>query len=176
MAEWWVTCTGITQGPVTDGSGAGPYQTEAKARAAFQAGTRPPGCPDSGSGSWWLEETADIARGGAVWHEVQSASRPRTGGNTGLAAVKGPYKTRADADKALSGLQNPKKIFNDLGIPTGLAAIGNFFNKLGQAHTWIRVGEVLLGLILIAVGVAKITNAVPIATDIAKTAAKVAVV
>jgi hypothetical protein len=38
---------------------------------------------------------------------------------------------------------------------------------LFQAHIWLRVGEVVLGLLLLAVGVAKLTNAVPIATKIA---------
>ena len=51
---------------------------------------------------------------------------------------------------------------------TGLAAIGNFFGRLEQANTWVCVGETILGLILIAVGLAKITDAVPVATAIAK--------
>lgn len=51
---------------------------------------------------------------------------------------------------------------------SGLAAIGDFFGRLGQASTWIRVAEVLLGVILLAVGVAELTNAVPVATKIAK--------
>ena len=38
----------------------------------------------------------------------------------------------------------------------GLSAIGDFFSKLGQANTWIRVAEVLLGLGLIIVGMAKL--------------------
>lgn len=50
---------------------------------------------------------------------------------------------------------------------SGLDAIGAFFSSLGEANTWLRVGEVALGLILIAVGVAKLTNAVPLATKIA---------
>lgn len=56
----------------------------------------------------------------------------------------------------------------------GLAQIGDFFAALGQASTWVRVGEVVLGLILVAVGVARITKAVPIATKVAKTAGAVA--
>lgn len=39
---------------------------------------------------------------------------------------------------------------------------------LFQASIWIRVAEVGLGVILIAIGVAKLTNAVPVATKIAK--------
>jgi hypothetical protein len=44
-------------------------------------------------------------------------------------------------------------------ITDPLQAIGDFFSKLGQANTWIRVGEVLLGIILLAVGAARITHA-----------------
>lgn len=51
---------------------------------------------------------------------------------------------------------------------TGAALSTNPIGALFQAHIWIRVGEVALGLILIAVGVAKLTNAVPIATKIAR--------
>lgn len=58
------------------------------------------------------------------------------------------------------------------GVAAGLSpfegGILGFLGQLGQAHTWIRVGEVVLGLILIAVGVAELTHAVPIATKIAK--------
>lgn len=49
----------------------------------------------------------------------------------------------------------------------GLAAIGDFFQRLTQASTWIRVAEVLLGLILLAAGTARITRAIPAATRIA---------
>jgi len=44
----------------------------------------------------------------------------------------------------------------------------NPFSALFQANIWLRVGEVALGIILIAVGVARLTNAVPIATKIAR--------
>ena len=42
---------------------------------------------------------------------------------------------------------------------SGIAAVGDFFSKLGQANTWIRVGEALLGIILIGIGLARITGA-----------------
>ena len=51
---------------------------------------------------------------------------------------------------------------------TGLAAIGDFFSRLSQANTWLRLGEGILGIMLIAVGVARMTRAVPAATRIAK--------
>lgn len=49
----------------------------------------------------------------------------------------------------------------------GVAQIGSFFSALAQGSTWIRVAEGLLGIILIAVGLARLTHAVPIATKIA---------
>lgn len=53
----------------------------------------------------------------------------------------------------------------------GLAAIGTFFSSLGETNTWIRVAEVLIGLVLVGVGIAKLTHAVPVATTIAKAVA-----
>lgn len=44
----------------------------------------------------------------------------------------------------------------------------SFFAALMNPNTWLRIGEVTLGLILIAVGTAKLTNAVPVANKIAK--------
>jgi hypothetical protein len=45
--------------------------------------------------------------------------------------------------------------------------ITNPFGAIFQAHIWVRVAEVALGLILIAVGLARLTDAVPAATKIA---------
>ena len=50
----------------------------------------------------------------------------------------------------------------------GVQQIGSFFSALSQGSTWIRVAEGILGIILIAVGVARITHAVPLATSIGK--------
>lgn len=41
------------------------------------------------------------------------------------------------------------------------------FSGFFQGNIWIRVGEVLLGLVLIAVGIARLTKQVPIATKVA---------
>jgi hypothetical protein len=39
---------------------------------------------------------------------------------------------------------------------TGLAAVGDFFSKLGQPNTWLRVAEVTVGLVLLAVALNKV--------------------
>lgn len=49
----------------------------------------------------------------------------------------------------------------------GSAGIADFLSRLTQKNTWVRVAEVAIGIILIAVGVARMTHAVPIATKIA---------
>jgi hypothetical protein len=62
-----------------------------------------------------------------------SPANPNTGGGSNpLNAVMAPFK--------------------------GLEAVGAFFNKLSEANTWLRIGEGLLGIVLIAVGLAKLTG------------------
>jgi hypothetical protein len=41
---------------------------------------------------------------------------------------------------------------------SGLDAIGNFFSQLGQANTWIRVAEFVIGAGLIIVSIAKLSS------------------
>jgi hypothetical protein len=110
---------------------------------------------------------------------IQSKTKPATGQKSTyvVTGVQGPFSTKAEAEKAAKGYSG---IINKGGVGSGggtssLGQIANFFSQLGQANTWIRVGEVVLGLILIAVGLAKITHAVPVATEIAKTASKAAI-
>ena len=62
------------------------------------------------------------------------------------------------------------------GITGLIAKAGTFFDDLTSKNFWLRTGEVILGLILIAVGVAKLTHVVPAATAIAKTVGKTAAV
>lgn len=103
-----------------------------------------------------------------------------------LPAIGGPYPTQAEAQAALvseqknvanqknadptnpfagkdliPGVPNP---LNPIAAPlTGITAIGDFFQRLTQANTWIRIGEVVIGILLIAVGISKISGAVNIA-------------
>ena len=94
-----------------------------------------------------------------------------------LVKWKGPFATEAEAKAAQNPKQQSPNPASDLataaknasgGPLAGLAAIGDFFQRLTQANTWVRIGEGILGLILLAVGVARITHAVPVATKVAK--------
>ncbi len=80
------------------------------------------------------------------------AVNKQTGGSSSNAISTPPAPTTpGDVAAGVSGA---------LGIKDPLA-------PLFQNNIWLRVGQVALGLILIAVGVAKLTNTVPIATKIA---------
>jgi hypothetical protein len=98
---------------------------------------------------------------------------------TVITNILGPYSTQAAAQAAASNpdlsvtgattsgaATNFSFLPNPLDYLKGIAA---FFDDLGSANLWVRVGEVVLGLMLIAVGVAKLTHAVPVATKIAGT-------
>ncbi len=56
------------------------------------------------------------------------------------------------------------------GVGSGLASLGSTFSILPNIATWVvRVAEIALGLVLIAVGVAKLTSIdIPYASKIAK--------
>lgn len=78
---------------------------------------------------------------------------------------KGPFATEAQAKAAQNPRQQSPNPVTDLTTAakdsqtfSGLAAIGDFFSRLTQASTWIRVAEVLLGLALITVGLAHIAS------------------
>lgn len=93
-------------------------------------------------------------------------SGQKSGGYTKIA---GPYPTQTDAATALAavgasaGIGNATKnsgITSAVAGPlSGIAAVGDFFSRLTQANAWIRIGEVLIGILLITVGIASITGA-----------------
>lgn len=128
---------------------------------------------------WWLIGYLPIT-GPAQWTpfqgtQAQAEARVKLAVNGQL---KGPYATRADAEAAIktlpknlqqtpTGAQQAIQQTVSNAVP-GLQQIGTFFASLGQANTWIRVAETLLGLILIAAGLARITHAVPAATRVAR--------
>jgi len=85
----------------------------------------------------------------------------------GWTAYMGPFTTQAAAQTAqvdpnanttLAGIKAGSAVG---GIPnplTGLAAVGDFFARLTQANTWIRLVEGILGLGLLVVGLAKMSG------------------
>lgn len=139
--------------------------------------------PDGGTnvGLWQLD-----TKGKGAGHTVAQLQNPATNARLTVAGssdgtdwsawatfASGAYKgfLNSSGDVLPSASSAPPVTANQ----SGLAAIGNFLSTLGQANLWIRVGEVILGIVLLAVGVARITRAVPVATKIAKTAGAAAI-
>lgn len=120
----------------------------------------------------------------AVPKIIQAAIQPKAGGD--VEWVYGPYATKADATadlnqpggpswsgsapkpgqpskhpgviSARSGLQDNSSVNPQTSSADPLSAIGDFFSRLTQANTWLRAGEVLLGIILLGVAVARMTG------------------
>lgn len=132
------------------------------------------------NGQWWVVNTSPLS-GTPTIYTVMEGSQDDATHLPDAGGISGPYLSLAAADAVAA--TEPENSTQPTPIPglsvtpgggfqasnplTGLAAIGDFFQRLTQASTWIRVGEVLLGLILLAAGLARITHAVPAATRIA---------
>jgi hypothetical protein len=85
----------------------------------------------------------------------------------GAAGIVSPAAAAASGE-ASSAASNISSAAGNI-LP-GLADIGHFADLLASGSLWIRIGEVALGLLLIAVGVAQLTHAIPAATRVARIA------
>jgi hypothetical protein len=116
--------------------------------------SHPPGC-------YWVQpSTGTIQRQcnpllagllGQVGFVGQSGQQPGIGGHA--------FPTFDDAKKYIA--LNPSvqgKVAKDVQNLGGLQAIGDFFNRLTQKNTWIRVGEAVAGLLLVWIGLSAITK------------------
>lgn len=84
---------------------------------------------------------------GVGWHAYGSLQAMQ-------AAIRANHWPPANAN-AGGASPVPGQISNEAGKAanvTGVTAIGDFFNRLTEENTWIRVGEVLAGLLLLYLG------------------------
>lgn len=91
--------------------------------------------------------------------EAQAVAHPQTM-NYVQAALGG--------EQALTGINVTPGVVTPGSIATGAGDVASVVSGPDWQTIFLRVGEGLLGLLLIAVGVAKLTNAVPAATAIAR--------
>lgn len=134
------------------------------------------------TGSWWvipegflgkLQNAFTVGPALGVWTTVQGPSKPQ-------GAVAGPFATLAEAQAEVTKLNagavaTPGNIAKGAAQSAANVASQDIFGNTNVGHWILRIGEVLLGIVLIAVGVAHVTKAVPLATKIAKTAGMAAV-
>lgn len=97
---------------------------------------------------------------------IQRQGNALLGGLLNSTGWLGPF-TWAEAKANVKGLQAGIGAATPGGLPTvgpggnigkltnplsGVNAIGDFFNRLTQPNTWLRVGEVVAGLLLVYIG------------------------
>jgi hypothetical protein len=90
-------------------------------------------------------------------------------------ATVGTFVGSSLPNAAAGALANTSAVKGAGAVESALTAVPDFLSRLTSANLWERIGEVVIGLILICVGVAHITHAVPIATHIAKSVGAAAV-
>lgn len=157
-----------------------------------------------GKGSWWIAYslqgggTATLVEGTLA--QVKSWSQSKYGksvqfpgtsvninpfsgaglGGSSSAIIIGPFTSKAEAESDAATGNYPANVTgsgNESSITQtipGLAQIGDFFSRLAQANTWLRVAETILGIGLILVGLAHLggnTHIGRAATKIATSAA-----
>lgn len=84
------------------------------------------------------------------------------------------YAKKADAETVAHTASLPAQAGSAKAAVTGaITDTGDFLSRLTSPALWIRIAEIALGLLLIGVGIAKLTNAIPAATKAAKGAAKI---
>jgi hypothetical protein len=83
----------------------------------------------------------------AQWHVVQDAKRPNN-------AAIGPFATYADADSVAQGFnKNPKSPAQNAANAIGLGGTTGLANKLQEPNLWVRVGEFLIGGMILYLGI-----------------------
>lgn len=87
--------------------------------------------------------------------------------------LHGPYDSMAALQKANPNAQNtgaapipgasaigttPQAAAGTIANDTGITAVGDFFNQLKEGSVWLRIAEALLGIVLVAVALGKLTG------------------
>jgi len=107
---------------------------------------------------WWVLSVTSGTPGPGTFRVIQGNAlqiRAKYG-----SAVSGPYPTQAAAEAAAhtrsGGFPGPS-IPGNPGSAIGLG-VSNLFHGLDLGNILLRIGEVLLGIVLVGVGVAKLTG------------------
>lgn len=103
--------------------------------------------------------TVDAASQVTIQQWNNHASLPAGGGTFGtVETVNITAPAKPGAAPVVSTPQNPATAAASQDIP-GLPAIGDFFSRLTEAATWIRIAKVVAGGVLLIVGLVHITGA-----------------
>lgn len=134
-----------------------------------------------GEVEWWVVNQMTRPGGARGPQQTNYVVVSTTGGKRPVNTVAGPFSTRAQAvawqSSANTAGNSPGSAAGGIAQAavgaTGLGALGDLAHRLTQPSTWIRVGEVLAGLILIYVGLkSEFPQTVNTVTSTARKAAK----
>jgi hypothetical protein len=102
--------------------------------------------------------------------QAQAAAKPY---NANVAQNAAMAQIKAESD-IVGGSQNaPAAIGSGVSsVSSGINAVGDFFNRLSEGNTWLRIAEATLGIVLIAIALGKITGVDNGIKTVAKVAAK----
>lgn len=123
---------------------------------------------------WWLVSYKPIGSTSAWTFKTFQGTEAYATAQEKLAVngtLDGPFSSKADAVAAET--KEKKTPIPQIGLPgvkNPLGTLSGFLAALENKNTWLRVGEVALGLILIGVGIAKITGTANVISKAAKVA------
>jgi hypothetical protein len=106
---------------------------------------------------------AALAHAGIGWHQLKI---PATA-TEAQAAAEAVKEVPGGAAPTTSIAGGAAQAVTSVASGAATSAVNDALKPLFQASIWLRVAEVALGVVLIAIGLAKITHAVPAATRIA---------
>jgi hypothetical protein len=112
--------------------------------------------PSSGNGDYWAVPEGLVGNvvnwlsaGGsfAQWHVVQDVKKPNN-------AALGPYDTYAEANTVAQDFnKNPASPAQNAADAIGLGGTTGLANKLQEPNLWVRVGEFLIGGMILYLGI-----------------------
>jgi hypothetical protein len=134
-----------------------------------------------GAGQWWVVPEGTI---GQLVQDLTSAlNNPLTGGGTHIGAivhvvesattpagaVAGPYAAESTAQSVAdtyngqvqSNLPAAQLVQSGANAIPGVSDIGDLAHRLTESSTWVRVGEVAVGAIILWAGIRAMTSGTP---------------
>jgi hypothetical protein len=114
--------------------------------------------PNDGFPQWGIDQTAPPAAGqagGGTWKITEA----KTAADKARLLTQG-YLLWFTSQKAAQDFINSQYGAFNGSIPGGqvFAGLSDFFGRLTEANTWLRAGEIAIGIVLIGIGVAKLTG------------------
>jgi hypothetical protein len=105
-----------------------------------------------------LENLGNNVFGGLGWHELNIPGSDSEA-QAAAAAVKEFPGGKPPTTSIAKGEANALEQETGVSLPTGINAIGDFFNRLTDKNTWIRFAKIVVGGALLIIGLAHMTGA-----------------